>query len=414
MNNYDIHPICVQSNSSYHNDRHNQSVLVCIYNLLFHSAWAWVSLLAFDQTSSSCSYGKLTLGFIFTLNQTGMSFWSHHPGPSWFSCIESLNPCSQPSYGICNENLLRRQRFLSLSNQYRSIPLSSKHAHDMETLLKDHFVLYPRCKLFLSQDRIRQGFDQDGWIGIGILNIDKQMIACCVSKALGRMKFTHETLPQGGIIDYYCVHKNYRKQGIASFMLEELMIQTAQKERFVHIFLKEGFPLWNIPPLYFSQYITRERQPPGTSCQGKDYFGLQGIGLHSYIVSYSHAEFLPLTRFAANLPYELNGDSQLSVFNYKGHVVFLCMTNLHHRTVPEGKTVGELAWAFPQTPEVPLSIQRLAVETCVDCSSYDIVLMDHTIPHDTKKAWRKDATFSWYIFNYNPGSFFNVKPFWIL
>lgn len=353
----------------------------------------------------------MTLGFIFTFDQAGMSFWSHHPGPSWFSCIESLNPCSQTSYGICAQNVLQRQRIVTLPSLYRSTPLSSKHALIMEVFLKEHFVLYPRCKLVLSQDRIRQGFDQDGWIGVGIWNIDKQMIGCCVSKPLGRMKFSHETVSQGGIVDYYCVHTNYRKQGIASFMLEELMVLTAKKERFVHIFLKEGFPLWKLPPLYFSQYITRSRQTPGP---GKDYFSSQGIGLHSYIANYSHADFLPLTRFAANLPYELNGDSELSVFNYKGYVVFLCMTNLHHRTVPEGKTVGELAWAFPQTPEVPLSVQRLAVETCVDCSPYDIVLMDQSIPHDKKKGWTKDATFSWYIFNYNPGSFFNVKPFWIL
>ena len=219
------------------------------------------------------------------------------------------------------------------------------------------------------------------------------------------MKFVHETISQGGLVDLYCVHKNYRKQGIAGFMLEELMFLTAQKERLVHIFLKEGFPLWKLPPMYSSQYIARIRQTPG---EEKEYFGTQDIG------SYSHAEFLPLIRFAANLPYKLNGDSQLSVFNYKGHVVFLCMTNLHHRTVPEGKTVGELLWAFPQTPEVPASVQRLAVETCVDCSPYDIVLMDGKTPHDKKKGWSNDATFSWYVFNYNPGAFFNVKPFWIL
>ena len=102
------------------------------------------------------------------------------------------------------------------------------------------------------------------------------------------------------------------------------------------------------------------------------------------------------------------------MLNYKGHTVFVCLTNLHHRTVPEGHTIGELSWVLPQTAEVPLAIQKLAVETCVDCSSYDIVLMDSKNPHDTKKSWRKDATYSWYIFNYNPGAFFSVKPFWIV
>ena len=162
---------------------------------------------------------------------------------------------------------------------------------------------------------------------------------------------------------------------------------------------------------YTSQYIVRQKGLPG---EGKDYFGKMGIGLHSLIQSYTHSDYLPLTKFVANLPYELSGDTELYSFSYRGHSVFLCMTNLHHRTVPEGHKIGELSWILPQTIEVPLSIQKLAVETCVDCSDYDYVLMDKTIPHDSKRPWKKDAQYSWYIYNYNPGGFFNVKPFFIL
>ena len=243
------------------------------------------------------------------------------------------------------------------------------------------------------------------------MTADKQLIACCISKPLGQLKFPHETVSQGGIVDYFCVHANYRKQGFAAFLLDELVFSTAQQDRLVHIFLKEGFPLWNIPPLYHSQYISRRRGSAGTY---KEYFGSQGIALHQAIKHYSHAEYLPLTKFAANLPSHLNGDSELFVFNYKGHSVFLCLTDLHHRTVPEGYTIGEIAWVLPQTIEVPLSIQKLAVETCVDSSTFDIVLMDIKIPHMSRKGWQKDATYSWYLFNYNPGGFFSTKPFWIL
>ncbi len=339
-----------------------------------------------------------------------MSFWQNTPGPTWWDCIESLNPCIQSPYGISDSNLINRPRYLSLPSGLHVVSLSSKHSVDIEQFLKEQFTIYSRCRISLSKERIRQGFEFDGWIAVGLYTVDKVLIACCFSKPLGRMKFVHETLTQGGVVDYFCVHQNYRRQGIAGFLLDELMFVTAKKDRLVHIFLKEGFPLWKLPPLYTSHYIARSREKPG---EGKDYFGNQGISYHTYIASYSHAEYLPLTKFAANLPYELNGDSELSVFNYKGLVVFLCMTNLHHRSVPEGKTLGELSWILPQTPEVPLSIQRLAVETCVDCSKYDIVIMDTATPHDKKRLWRKDATFSWYIFNYNPGSFFNVKPFWI-
>lgn len=340
-----------------------------------------------------------------------MSFWKYSPGPTWSDCIESLNPCIQPPYGVCSSNVLRRQRKQILPRGLSLVQLTSRHAEQMAAFLKDQFVLYPRCRISLTSQRIYQGFSKDNWIGVGVFSLDTKLIGCCISKPLGRLKFSHEILDQGGIVDYFCVHTTYRRNGIATVLLDELVFQTAKQERLVHIFLKEGFPLWGLPPLYHSRYIARRRETPGPE---QEFFGSQGILTHGYIKTYTHADFLPLTKFVANLPTQLNGDSELFGFNYKGHDVYLCMTDLHHRSVPEGHTIGELSWILPKTVEVPLSIQRLAVETCVNSSKFDIVLMDSKIPHDSKQAWGKDATYSWYIFNYNPGAFFSVKPFWIL
>ncbi len=351
----------------------------------------------------------LSDSFLLIINK--MSFWKDSPGPTWWDCIETLNPCISAPYGLSTSNLGEKPRTIVLSKEFNSIQLSARYASELERFLKDHFTIYPRCRISLTKERIRQGFLQDNWIGVGIVTMDKQLIACCISKPLGQMKFPHETVSQGGIVDYFCVHTNYRKQGFASFLLNELVFCTAQQDRLIHIFLKEGFPLWNIPPVYHSQYISRRRTSDKTYAE---YFGSQGLALHQTIKHYSHAEYLPLTKFVANLPSQLHGDSELFIFNYKGHVVFLCVTDLHHRTVPEGDTVGEIAWVLPQTIEVPLSIQRLAVEACVDSSKFDIVLLDSKIPHKSKKGWQKDATYSWYLFNYNPGGFFSMKPFWIL
>ena len=339
-----------------------------------------------------------------------MSFWSQFPGPHWSHCIESFNPCSAPQFGIQQEALAFQPRRCSLPPGFRFVRLLPRHAKQIESFLRDHFSIYPRCKLFLSESRIEQGFHLEDWIGVGVFTMDKKLIGCCISKPLGRLKVSHEVLPNSGLVDYFCVHENYRKHGIASAMLEELVDATARQKRFVHIFLKEGFPLWKLPPLYTSQYIARRKKPIG---EAVEYIGSMGISLLSPIQSYSHADYLPLTKFVANLPSQLNGDSELYSFNYRGHSIFLCVTNSHHRTVPEGHKIGELAWMLPQTAEVPLNIQKLAVETCVDFCSFDIVLMDRKIPHDSKQYWRSDAGYSWYIFNYNPGSFFTTKPFFI-
>jgi hypothetical protein len=341
-----------------------------------------------------------------------MSFWKYTPGPTWWDCIESFNPCIQTPYGLCNFNVESRTHTTTLSKAFTVTELTTRHAQDIEQLLKEHFSIFPRCRITLCKERIRQGFLKEKWLGIGVFTVDKHLIGCCISKPLGRMKFPHEMLQEGGIVDYFCIHKDYRKLGIASFILDELVILTAKNQRLVHIFLKEGFPLLSLPPLYTGRYIVRKKDSSYLG-DSKENLGSLGIALHSHIQEYSHAEYLPLTKFVANLPYQLSGDSQLFVFNYKGHVVFLCVTDLHHRTAPEGYKVGELAWILPQTIEVPVAIQRLAVETCVDSSQFDILLMDSKIPHVSSR-WQRDSSFSWYIFNYNPGGFFSMKPFWIL
>lgn len=342
-----------------------------------------------------------------------MSFWKESPGPTWWDCIESLNPCVLPPYGICNQDIQYKSRVLTLPQGLHNIPLSIRHAEDIEKLLREHFTIYPRCRISLSKERIHQGFFLDGWIGVGVYTHDKRLIGCCISKPLGSIKFSNESIQSGGVIDYYCVHKDYRKQGVASFLLDEILVVTAQRGRLSHIFLKEGFPLWSLPPLYHGQYIARKKGSSSSITQAAEYFHKSGIATHTTITSFTHAEYLPLTKFAANLPKQLSGDSELFGFNYKGYNVYLCMTDIYHRTVPEGFRIGELSWILPQTIEVPISVQRLAVETCVENSKFDIVLMDSKIPHSPKKGWTKDSTYSWYIFNYTPGCFFKVKPFWI-
>ena len=340
-----------------------------------------------------------------------MSFWSEVPGPHWSHCIESFNPCAPVSYGVCQPQLQNKPKHCSLPRTLRFVQLSHKYAQQLEALLKADYSIYSRCKISLSERRIHDGFLLDKWIGVGVLTIDKKLVGCCISRPLGRLKLSHETLHESGIVDYFCIHHAYRKQGIASAILEELVLRTANQGRAVHLFLKEGFPLWKLPPLYTSQYLSRKKGLPSES---KDFLGSMGIGLHGPIQSYTHADYLPLRKFIANLPHQLTGDSELFSFSYKGHSVFLCMTDLHHRTVPEGHRIGELTWMLPQTVEVPVAIQRLAVETCIDSSRFEIVLLDKSIPHDSKQAWETDAPFSWYIYNYNPGTFFTTKPFLIL
>lgn len=322
------------------------------------------------------------------------------PGPTWWDCIESLNPCAQASSGICTNKV--RQRSIELPNEYTSRRLTKEDANDLSFLLKQFFSVYPRCRTYLPVERIEQGLQND-WIAIGVFTETKSLIGCCVSRSLGLVKVPKGLVSDGGIVDWFSVHPSHRKKGIASFLLEELFYQTATHGRLVHFFLKEGFPLISLPPLYCGTYIVRTQKRTRKSSD---------LSLASSQLV--HVDYLPLKQFIANIPTSFQQDSTVFIFTKETHTVFLCITDLHCRTVPEGKSIGELAWVLPMTPEVPLSIQIEAVETCIDTCHFSIVLMDSKIPHDGNKGWKQDSAYSWYSFNYRPETFFTSHPFWIM
>lgn len=86
----------------------------------------------------------------------------------------------------------------------------------------------------------------------------------------------------------------------------------------------------------------------------------------------------------------------------------MCLTDLFHRSVPQGLTMGEITWVY--APDVPMDIQQMAVEAMVDHCIYDILFLDITLPRDTRKDWKEDSIYCWYMFNYHPGKFFNQHP----
>ena len=103
-------------------------------------------------------------------------------------------------------------------------------------------------------------------------------------------------------------------------------------------------------------------------------------------------------------------DSQIYLYSEKGYTVKVCVINQYHFSVPEGWKLGELSW-IKCDATTPLDLQKKAVETVVDQCGYNLVLMDTRIPHDTGYKWKQDSAYSWYVFNYNPVTFYTQKPF---
>jgi GNAT superfamily N-acetyltransferase len=268
-----------------------------------------------------------------------MAFWKDYAVPSWWESwiskeaevLQSRQALFRPVEPIPGIHPLR--------------PCLPADADDITRLLRAHFTVGARCRMELPSARICGGL-QAGWIGVCARDLShNRLIGCAFS-----LPAEFEGRPCG-IVDFFCVEPTWRKRGVARSLLRSLVNQTAAADRLVHFFLKEGFPLLSLPPLYQGRWMWRRSAgnqkiscPPG-----------------------------------------------------------FCFQDLYHRSLPEGHRLGELV-------EYPRGASAQQIEEVIDNSSYEIVCMDTRSPHILGKGWKNDITYQWYCFNFHPGSFFATKP----
>ena len=293
------------------------------------------------------------------MSQTN-SFWKSSPGPHWLDYLWSFIPFFKPRTGVLDRNIVNRERNITLPDDCYSIILNADKSKDIEELLRNNYKMFEKSRIILRAERIRMGLLMDEWIGVGVMCASRErLIGCCFSRSIGRVR-GEET----GVVDFFCVHEGWRSKGIASFMLQELVHLTASAGRLVHFFMKEGLPVSPLPPVWFSQYVCRKRGFPNET------------GQYIYLVSSNPPEALSAYGIT-NIPRRVK-DSRIYGFIYKGHTVIMCLTDLFHRSVPQGLTMGEITWVY--APDVPIEIQQMAVEVMVDHCVYDILFLDTTLP----------------------------------
>lgn len=327
-----------------------------------------------------------------------MSFWQSSPGPFWYHWIHSLFEMKQVS--ILDTRLQDRKKLLKLPEGFQSKILEVNDTDLLIGLLRNHYVVFPKARCILSKEQCIRGFMKEGWLGIGVFNTKKELIACSISRPLGDLEFSGSgVLKNCGIVDFLCVSTEFRRIKLSSFMLQELVDLTSSRGRMVHIFQKEGLPLSPLPPLWSSQYLWRKRSHTMDTvlCRPCDSSILEHIRLNGLTVR--------------NRTQQL-GSSSLWTYTRKEGSVLLCLLDLHHRSVPEGYRMGEILWQLDLTEGITNELREKATEALVDQCEFDVLMIDSTVPH--MELWQIDSPYSWYIFNCDPGNYFSTKPYWIL
>lgn len=275
--------------------------------------------------------------------------------------------------------------------------MDSTHSRDIVNLLADHYKMYNRSKISLSQQQIIEFIEKENCVGIGIYT-NLQLTGILFSRPLGFLMLGQKSLDTQkiGLIDFFCVHEKHRRSGIGSKLLHAMAYECFTRGYVAHLFLKEGMPLTSLPPLYSSHYVWRPVKNPAP------------VNLLNFIRSSSE---LPQHSPFWNSPDHVHHTKIFECFAFTPSV-FVGVTNLFHTVEPDKKTMGEISWVWYNKSKGHHSDEKLvrAVETVVDSfSSYDILIMDSAIPHDSS-IWTTDALFSYYCWNLHPGTFFKTRP----
>lgn len=315
-----------------------------------------------------------------------MPFWTNAPGPFWNHMLQSFNPFKTHIPRILNTDISSNIHFDS-----NIILLNESHSDKIEDLLHNHYIIFPRSQCSLDLPTITQGFKDGGWIGVGYTTPNGySLIGCVFSIPLRSLNLTSydgspsQTIENAGLVDFFCIHTNHRKKGIGSKMLERLVHETALQKRLVHIFQKEGTPLYGLPPIWTSQYIWRNRNRN---------ISLQSSFLITLIESTSNIDI-----------YELK---------YQDTSIQVAIQNLYHISI-DGWSLGEVIWVKNNIKNT--LFQQYAIESIINTSRYDVILMDKSIPHlnNNNNVWKSDSTYGYYIFNYDPCHYMTLKPEFIL
>lgn len=249
-----------------------------------------------------------------------MGFWQEFPGPSWFHFLRGMlvgsggiiragppnGPAPPASAGI---------RFGSME--------AGKESSYREFLRKHY-----RIAAFSYFEM--PAWDAGSWIGVEARTLDGELVGTVVSVAASNQ--------QPAIIDMFCVSPSYRGSGIASRLLWEIDSATARAGRLAHKFMKEGSPLWWLPPLAAGRWVFRR------SC-----------------------------------PVAMRTPSETRVK----------FADTNWRTLPLGEPIGEVV-------EVAAGTTQEEIDAAADASGYKVVLSTEALC----PSWEKDSYFFWYAYNW--------------
>ena len=319
-----------------------------------------------------------------------MSFWRKSPGPHWSHSFKSL-------LGSTAKPHLFQTSFPKPDFIYEVF--TAQQAPEISLFLSQHYKIFPKSRVALPASQLAICMTDQGWIGVGIRQ-DYTLIGVVFLRPLGYIMHEEASVEneKGAIVDFYCVHTQFRSKGVGSNLLHALAHEGSLQGYFMYFFAKEGMPLPTLPALRISSYVWRPKHKP------------MPVNLKEYVKPMLHP-MLPRQKELWNAP---QLPTSATVYECASPVftppIYVCVSPMYHVSELEGKTMGEILWVWYDKRKGSHADQKITrvVETVADICPFDMIFLEKSIPHD-ENLWIPDATYSWYSFNFHPARFFSSE-----
>jgi GNAT superfamily N-acetyltransferase len=199
------------------------------------------------------------------------------------------------------------------------------------------------------------------------------------------------------IVDCFCIHPDWRRQGLGDYLLTELNRYVNHNDIPYSLFLKEGKPVSRIAPAYYTgMYVYRELTSKKASMYLMD---LTTSEAHRLMDTYRS---FPTPRvMVRKKAVEQCATEKWKWYRKKGQSVLICVQDTYQRLMKDGR-VKKLGWctAWLESPCLTDEFRGEAACALADdiFPQFDYLWMNRAWVGDSE--WTVDGPFHWYTYQW--------------
>ena len=269
---------------------------------------------------------------------------------------------------------------------------SSKQATEYSAFLELHYCPKKESvKLRIPSDHLQVEMEMATLIGVEVRTDTHELVGLVWSRLLG-----HIDSEPTRLITWFCVHPNWRKRGLADYLL--YAIRQASSPTHIFWFRNDGLPKSLIPPVWTQKQIVRTIK----GSRSLRLLRMSHEAIQEKCMEYwKRKNPTGICIDPKGVPPILEWYSIQTKLSGAEYSYAVLVANLFEYRQTES-TCEIVDW-FPLQKEAPKDIERFILDEIVSLLPYNRVEAPEAMPH-IESLWNPSLPTSWFVYGYDVGT----------